>query len=236
MSDLDARIARREEWMCVQTMLNNRCDIQEMIDGEKQGQLKTVMFYNGTSDHTYGVNNNWGTSGADAYGDVVNMANMLADNGREASDLILGTDAWAKLRVDTNIREMLKTDSGIKIGEIAAEIVAKYPGVVYVGTLNFEGHSLNIFVVRESYTDEAGVTQRYFPANKAMVTAPACGHLAYGKVVQIDHGATQFSEYVNKRVPKLVVEQGDDIRKVRVTARPLAMPKNYCPYIVATVC
>ena len=32
LADMDARIVRREEWMCAQTMLDNGCTMQEMID------------------------------------------------------------------------------------------------------------------------------------------------------------------------------------------------------------
>ena len=35
LADMDARIVRREEWMCAQTMLDNGCTMQEMIDNQK---------------------------------------------------------------------------------------------------------------------------------------------------------------------------------------------------------
>lgn len=66
-----------------------------------------------------------------------------------------------------------------------------------------------------------------------MVTAPGCGHMMYGAVTQIDYGSTEFRTHAKSRVPKFILDQENDIRKLRLTSRPLAAPKNYCPYIYA---
>ena len=46
-----------------------------------------------------------------------------------------------------------------------------------MGTLNFGGFRLNVICVDETYVDDSGAEQRYFPATSAMVTAPDCGHM-----------------------------------------------------------
>ena len=91
--------------------------------------------------------------------------------------------------------------------------------------------------VDETYVDNSNQTQKFFPATSAMVTAPGCGHLMYGQVTQIDYGSTDPVSYAAKHVPKLVVDQANDTRKLRLATRPLAAPKDYCPYIyAANVC
>ena len=85
-----------------------------------------------------------------------------------------------------------------------------------MGTLNFGGFRLNVICVDETYVDDSGAEQRYFPATSAMVTAPDCGHMMYGQITQIDYGSTDFSTYVAKRVPKFVLDQPNDRRKLRV--------------------
>ena len=42
-----------------------------------------------------------------------------------------------------------------------------------------------------------------------------------------------YTTYAAKRVAKLVVDQAEDSRKLRLGCRPLAAPKSYCPYIYA---
>ena len=66
-----------------------------------------------------------------------------------------------------------------------------------------------------------------------MVTAPGCGHLMYGQITQIDHGSIEPATYAATRVPKFILDQPNDKRKLRLACRPLAAPHNYCPYIYA---
>ena len=66
-----------------------------------------------------------------------------------------------------------------------------------------------------------------------MVTAPGCGHMMYGQITQIDYGSVDYTTYAAKRVPKFMVDQDKDIRRIRLGTRPLAAPKHYCPYIYA---
>lgn len=232
LTDLDRRILRREEWMCVQTMLNNACTMREYIDANTAGEVNSVYFYDSTSDHTYTVSSKWDAAGGDFFGDVETMCDQLAERGLPAEDLIIGTGVSKAIKKLPEVRELLKKDSGIITGEINAKLT-KYPGVTFLGTLNFNGYELNIFCVKETYVDDNNITQRYFPAKGAIVTAPECGHLMYGNITQINHGSTEYETYAAKRVPKLVIDQDKDTRKIRLGARPLAAPKDYCPYIYA---
>lgn len=117
-------------------------------------------------------------------------------------------------------------------GEIRQQL-SKYDGVVLMGTLNFGGFMLTVFSVDETYSDDHGLTKKYFPADAAMVTAPNCGHMMYGSITQMDYGQVNYSTYAAKRVPKFVVDQDKDTRKLRLGCRPLAAPKNKNPYIFA---
>ncbi len=232
LTDLDKRITRREEWMAVQTMINNACTMQEYIDAETPGDVKHVQFYENTSEHTYTVGTAWNAAGGDFFGDVRAMCKLLSDRGLPAADLVLGSDAADAILNLEKVQKLLDKNSGIIIGQIAEEL-SPYHGVVYMGTLNFGGFKLNLISVDETYEDENGVSQKYFPATSAMVTAPNCGHFMYGQITQIDYGTTDYRTYVAPRVSKFVLDQDRDIRKIRLGARPLAAPQNYCPYIYA---
>lgn len=232
LTELDARIQRREEWMAVQTMINNGCTMQEYVDAKTVGNQKIVRFYDVSSDHTYSVSPKWDTSTGDFFGDVKNMCRMLSKRGLRAVDLVLGTDAADAILEIEKVQKLLDKNSGIIIGEIEQQL-SQYDGVVYMGTLNFGGFKLNLISVDETYIDDSNTEQKYFPATSAMVTAPGCGHMMYGQISQIDYGSTEFKTYAAKRVPKFAVDQDRDIRKLRLGTRPLAAPHNYCPYIYA---
>ena len=233
LAELDARIVRREEWMAVQTMINNGCDMQEYIDANTKGELLRVRYYDGEfSEHEYTVAVKWNAPGNDFFGDVKNMCRLLSKRGLPAADLVLGSNVADAILDIEKVRRLINKDSGIYIGTVEEELSA-YDGVVYMGTLNFGGHKLNLISVDENYEDESGNEQKYFPADAAMVTAPGCGHMMYGQITQIDYGNVDYTTYAAKRVPKFMVDQDKDIRRIRLGARPLAAPKHYCPYIYA---
>ena len=234
MNDMEHRIALREEWMAAQTMINNACTMQTYVDDDTAGETLHVQFYDSTSDHTYTVNSNakWDSQSADIRGDVRNMCRMLTKRGLPAQDLIVGSDVADALLEDASIRDKLETTSGVVIGQIQEQLTG-IDGVVFMGQLNFGGYNLNVFSVDEVYLDGSNNEQKIFPATSAMVTAPGCGHMMYGQITQIDYGQSEPTTHVGIRVPKLVVDQDRDVRKMRLGTRPLAAPQNYCPYIYA---
>jgi hypothetical protein len=234
LTDMERRIALREEWMAAQVMINNACTMQTYVDAATQGETEYVQFYDSTSDHTYTIapGYEWDTSNGDMRGDIIAMCRMLTKRGLPAQDLILGSDTADTLLKDTELREMLKTYSGVAVGSIN-ETLTGYEGVVFMGQLNIGGYRLNVFCVDETYVNDSNQEATMFPAKAAMVTAPGCGHFMYGQITQIDYGSADYTTHVAKRVPKLVVDQPNDIRKLRLATRPLAAPKNYCPYIYA---
>lgn len=217
--------------MAVQTMLNNACTMQEYIDAETAGEAQEVKFYTGASEHLYTVAKKWNAADGDKFGDVRAMCRLLARRGLPAVDLVLGSETAESFVDDDKVQKLLD-NRRMEYGSLAPELT-QYPGVAFMGRLNFGGFLLNLFDVNESYENEAGVDTAYFPADGAMVTAPGCGHMMYGQITQIDYGSTDYHSYAAPRVPKFILDQANDMRKLRLGARPLAAPHNYCPYIFA---
>ena len=232
MSDMERRIVRREEWMCVQTMINNACTMQEYIDAKTVGDTLHVQFYESNSEHLYTVANFWNSANGDFFGDVKAMCRQLSRRGLSAADLVLGTDAADAILDMEKVQKLLEKNSGIITGQID-QTLTQYDGVVLMGILNFGGFKLNLICCDETYVDDNDKEKKYFSATAAMVTAPNCGHLMYSQITQIDHGSTEFTSHAAKRVPKFVLDQANDIRKLRLGTRPLAAPHQYCPYIYA---
>ena len=231
MKDMDLRIRRREEWMAVNTMLENACFIQEYVDNQTKGKALSVKFHEGTSDHLYTPAKPW-ESFMEMRADVIAMCRMLSYRGLPAADLLLGTQTADAIQQFDDLQRLLDKNSGIEIGAINEQLSA-YTGVVLLGRLNFGGFRLHLISVDESYEDNTGRNQSYFPVDEAMVTAPNCGHFMYGQITQIDYGSTEYTSHPGIRVPKFSVKQDEDTRKLRLASRPLSAPKNYCPYIRA---
>lgn len=229
--DLDKRIRRREEWMSVQTILNNGLDMQEYVDAKTEGELLHIRYYGEKSDHKYVIAKKWDSADGRMYSDVRAMAASLASRGLSASDLIVGSTVGDFMCNDQKIRELLDKNSGVTVGGINPTITAD--GVTVLGTLNFGGFKLTIICVEETYRDNNGARVPYYPATSVTVTAPGCGCTKYAQITQMDHGSEIYTTYAKTRVPKLVIDQDHDMRKLRLGSRPLTVPKNYCPYVTA---
>lgn len=231
LQDMDKRISRREEWIAVQTMLNNACTMQEYIDAKTIGQELEVKFYSEASEHLYVTANKWNGTNGDRFADVKVMCRLLSRRGLPALDLVLGGEAAEDFTNDEKVQRLLD-NRRMEYGNLQPELT-QYSGVAFMGRLNFGGFVLNLFEVNESYEDDNGQEQLYFPADGAMVTAPGCGHMMYGQITQIDYGSAEHNSYAASRVPKFILDQPNDSRSLRLACRPLAAPHNYCPYIFA---
>ncbi|MDR1158351.1 MAG: major capsid protein [Oscillospiraceae bacterium] len=231
LSDLDLSITRREEWMSVQTMVNNGCAMVAYIDDKTKGKTYDVFYYNMSESNParYTVGDEWDDTNGNFWGDVEAMCAMLADRGLPAADLVIGSTVGQFILSDEIAAKRLD-NRRMEFGRIAPEISS--PGVSWLGRLNFGGFELDIFSARETYEDDAGATQRYFPAKSAMVTAPGCGHMMYAQITQIEPDE-QYYTFALRRVPKFVVNRDKDTRKLRLGARPLAAPLRKAPWIYA---
>lgn len=233
LRDMNELILRREEWMCAMTMIENGCTMQEYLDDKTKGDTLIVKFYDDESDHIYTPAAKWNADGAayaDFKNDIIAACRLLSRRGLPASDMVIGADVNSWLQSNEEFQKLLDRNSGIITG-LLNEQRTSYEGVTFLGQFNFGGFNLNIFCVDEEYEDEDGAAQKYFPSTSVLITAPGCGHLMYGQITQIDYGQEDYTTYVASRVPKLIVDQPNDIRKIRYGCRPLAAPKNYSPWI-----
>lgn len=231
LSDLDRRITRREEWMAAQTMINNGCSAVAYIDDTTKGVPFDIYYYDTTGDNPtiYTVADEWDDTDGDFFGDVEAMCADLAERGLPVTDLVVGS-AVAQFILSNEKLAKLLDNRRMEFGRLAPEI--RSPGVSWLGRLNFGGFDLDIFVVRETYVDDAGKTQYYFPTKSAMVTTPNCGHMMYAQISQIEPD-NEFHTFAMKRVPKFIVDRDKDTRKLRLASRPLAAPKQKAPWMYA---
>ncbi|MCM1275466.1 MAG: major capsid protein [Lachnospiraceae bacterium] len=233
MTEMNRRISRREEWICVQTMINNACEMQEMVDAQTVGDTKYAQFFeNDPSEHKFITANPWNSGKANIVGDVAAMCSMLTRWGMNPTDLVIGPDIADLFYNDDKICRLLDKNLAISFGSIDEKI--EYPGVsILARNLNFRGHPLTVFVVSNSYEDEKGNSVPYFPSDGVMVTFPSCGHMMYGRVDQMPYGSIDFRSVAAKRVAKFFCDNMAEIRGLRLQTKPIAAPKTYCPYIFA---
>ena len=83
--------------------------------------------------------------------------------------------------------------------------------------------------------DDEGNDKLYIPSGKCVLTAPGAGRTAYGAVSQVEQSDGEFHTYAGRRVPKYVSSAEGNSRTLTISSRPLMIPNNKNPFIVADV-
>ena len=67
----------------------------------------------------------------------------------------------------------------------------------------------------------------YAPIDNVLVAASSVGgNFSYAGIAQVDAEESRMSVYEGKRVRLIFYEAGEDIRKFRLSARPIPVPQN----------
>ena len=108
-------------------------------------------------------------------------------------------------------------------------------GAAIVARLNVLGRIISVISYDLTYTDDEGNDKLYIPSGKCVLTAPGAGRTAYGAVSQVEQSDGEFHTYAGRRVPKYVSSAEGNSRTLTISSRPLMIPNNKNPFIVADV-
>ena len=97
------------------------------------------------------------------------------------------------------------------------------------------GRIISVISYDLTYTDDEGKDKLYIPSGKCVLTAPGAGRTAYGAVSQVEQSDGEFHTYAGRRVPKYVSSAEGNSRTLTISSRPLMIPNNKNPFIVADV-
>lgn len=236
LKDFERMISAREEYIAAQAMLNNGYILKHYADkyGGSEYEEWEIRFYDGTSNPgKYTPDADWDSQNADIFGDLQAMIRLLTAKGLPATDLIVAPDVADVLINNDKIQKMLD-NRNMNIGSIDPTMLPA--GAAHIGRINVFGRSLDIFSYDETYEDETtGNNVPYIPAGNVILTAPGAGRSLYGAVTQLEQSDDRFHTYMGRRVPKYIAKSDQDIREIKVTSRPLLIPRAATPWISAEV-
>lgn len=236
LSDFDQLsnlIARREEAMAAEVMQTNGCIMKHIADDKDESDDMEVRYYSeGSNPANYVPSVKWDQSTAKVLADLEAMVRLLTSRGLPASDLVCAPDV-----ADTVIRNAeivgLLDNRRYELGSVEPSVLA--PGAAIIARLNVLGRMINIISYDETYTDDAGANKPFITDGNCILTAPAAGRTVYGAVTQVEQTDGEFHTYAGMRVPKYLSNAEGNTRTLTLTSRPLMMPNNKNPFIVASV-
>ena len=229
--ELSDMISRREEAMAAEVMQTNGCIMKHIADDADVADTKHISFANGDSTWQYSAAGNWAKDYAGIAADLGAMARLLTKRGLAASELVVGADAADAIMANAEIQKLLDINN-YNAGRIDPATLPN--GATHIATLNVKGRIIDVICYDEEYTDGSD-TKAYIDAKTVILTAPAAGRTLYGAVSQVEQADGLFHTYTGKRVPKYLSNADGNSRSLTLTARPLLIPNNKNPFIVAKV-
>ena len=89
-NELDESIARRENWMAAQLLINASIIMEEKTENAGVNIEKEIYFYEGDSnDWIYTPSTDWSNPDADIIGDIAAMCQAQASNGVQGTELLV---------------------------------------------------------------------------------------------------------------------------------------------------
>ena len=231
--ELGELITNREEAMAAETMLTNGCVMKHIADDVGKADEMEIRFYSEASNPaTYTPTAKWDATGGKILKDLEAMIRMLTKRGLRASDLVCSPDVADTIINDAAVQKLLD-NRRIEIGNVEPELLPD--GAAIVARLNVLGRIISVISYDLTYTDDKGKDKLYIPSGKCVLTAPGAGRTAYGAVSQVEQSDGEFHTYAGRRVPKYVSSAEGNSRTLTISSRPLLIPNNKNPFIVADV-
>lgn len=238
LAELSARISRREEWLAVQTILNNGCVMRHETGVKDVYNDVPVTFYDGKENpaeykvtdgwtHSEYKNNGWVLGSW--YSDICAMIKKLTQNGRPAREIVVSPDVGEFIMEDPWVVAMLD-NRRVEMGHIAPEELTEF--VTSLGVFNFMGRNMELLVSDGTYEDDDGTDKPFMDKESVIVIAPNCGKGLYGGVTQLETDG-EFHTYAGMRVPQHIFTIKPPVKETQLTSKPLFVPLRKNPWTVA---
>lgn len=219
-------IERRWEWMRAKAIIDGAVTVRY-----ESGEVVTVDFGRAAGQtETLTSGNRFGDSGVSFMTKVQSVIDTMTDAefGGIPLDIIMGGSVWSVVKNDTTLLKAMEFEAQRTDVNIERGLIGSTGKVFKVGTISVggpSGQTLNLWVNNETYTDNAGVSQRYLGA-KDMVFCAApeaiMGIQCFGRIVDMDADFKALPIF-----PKNFIK-GDRVKTEHLSfeSAPLMVPVN----------
>ncbi len=214
LTDLEESIARRKEWMCRQIMYTGKVDVVDEEEG-----VDVQIDFGFSNIIVLGASEQWSQA-------TVNPLIILREVRKK---IIKDTGSAPDIAIfSSDVIEDFITNPQVK----AAMDMLNYKNIVIQPrvvdpALTFYGRiaelDLDIYTYDEWFLNDEGVDEAMVPEGTVLLGhSGGEGQIEYGLVTQMEDKV--FRSYEGKLVPKVWADENSEVKKVRLTSRPLPRP------------
>ncbi len=236
MDDLRCSVCRRIELMCSEIITTGRVLMKHFSTAEDAAKdvnytLKQLQFYEGEFGNRYVFKKDFTSMKAsEKILKFYKMAVILKKRGIRATDMVMTSDVSMLLMSDIEFLEFYNK-AKVEAGDIKPEEMPD--GVVCNGRININGVVMTMFTYDESYEDLDGEAKEIFPKGTLAFLHPGLGETVYAQVTFVEKG--RFATYADKIIPRLVMDEKNNMAEVQVFSRPVPYPYDWEGWLVSNI-
>lgn len=230
LMNFEEMVARREEWMCVQAMMEGKIPVKgDGVDFE--------IDFQHTNKST--VATLWTADGATPYTDLQTAVLACKQKGYKTPDIcIMDRTAYQAFLLATKNDEFYKQQSEL-FDLITVKPERRTDGVTFVGRLkdpDLDMYVYDEFVVDDWTDPENPVEVSLMPKGKVLLASTKAKYsMYYGLMMFTDPLTNTFRQVVGARAADSWVTKDPDARFMSLNARPLPVPHEVDSWYVLTV-
>lgn len=213
-TDLEESIARRKEWMCRQILYEGKLDVQDEEEG-----VDVQIDFGFTNIVVLGKDEQWTLKTVDPlplFGRL--RKKIIKDTGRAPDMAIFSSDV---IKDFIQNEYVIKSMDVLNMKNVVIEPRVVDPALTFYGRI--AELDLDIYTYDEWFLNDQGNEESMVPAGTVLLAhSDGEGQFEYGLVTQMEGKA--FYHYEGKLVPKVWADENSEVKKVRLTSRPLPRP------------
>lgn len=224
MTDLEEYIQRRKEWMARQIILEGKIDVNDPDEG-----LDVQIDFGFTNSEVLIGANKWDTQTSNPLMDLKRWRRaVIKATGKAPTICIMGTGAYDKFVSNSAVKDAFDIRNMV-VGKIEPRVVD--PSLTYIGRL--AELDMDVYSYDEWFIDDDGTEKPMLPEGKVLLLPDSVGSFEYGGVTQLEKGS--YITYAAEIVPKIWDDEANEIKKLRMTSRPIPKPDDVDSWYVGTV-
>lgn len=236
MDDLRKAVFRRQELMSAEIITKGEVIMRHYASADDaakgvNAQEKTLRYFEGSFKNKYTFESDFTKMTArEKLLALYKMAAILRTRGIRATDLVMTSDVSMLLMTDRDFLDYYD-NRRVLTGTIDQRELPD--GVVNNGNININGVTMTLFTYDDQYEDLDGRIKEFLPKGTIAFLHPNIGETVYAQVTFAK--GTSFHSYAERIVPRLVVDEQNNLMEVQVMSRPVPYPYDWSSWLVANI-
>lgn len=225
MTDMQEAIERRKEWEAREVILSGGFHVVDEEEG-----LDVQVDYNFTNKEVLAGAETWDNEASDPVELLTEKRRyIIQKTGVSVDTVIMAADA---AKAFTKHPKVMKAMDIRNLKNVVIEPLIVDPALTFIGKIAEIG--CEIYTYDEWYLDDDGDEQPMIPDGTViMASSKGIGSFEYGSVTQMEEG--KFITYEAEVVPKMWADNENEVKKLRMTSRPVPRPDDVDSWYVLNV-